>query len=553
VVSEHLHNSLDSKICLECNRQFTGIVSACPHDGTPLVGVVKDPLVGTTLAGNYEILEFLGQGGMGVVYKARHALMDRIVAIKMLQAALISDSMSVKRFQQESKAASRISHPNVISVYDFGISPTGQPYIVMDFLAGTSLSSIIKTDGQVSVERTIKILAPACDGLHHAHRQGVIHRDLKPSNIVLIEFNGEKDFVKVVDFGVAKITGSTESQRLTQFGEVCGSPVYMSPEQCRGEDLDRRSDIYSMGCVIYETLTGQLPILGKSMVETMSRHVTEMPRSFSEARPDLYIPERLEQVVFKALAKSREDRHQSMEELAQDLDHAIPRPGRSQVLRTVPLTPLKEPEPVKKPFYKSNVFRVASTAGLVVVSTFAIIGWAMGMHSLFGRPQHVAVYPIKAPLSIPATVAPPQATTPAAPPQTTTASQASVPAAPPQVTAPVQATPLVQATPSVQATTPAQVTAPAQASLPVTAPASETTALPAVSEQTAKVTTPKASQPKLASRGQDGSRYARPHHAPTEVVHRRAYSTTYYESSHESSGRNEADRWRGLQALKSRY
>jgi len=328
---------LNEKVCLECNRQFTGIVAACPHDGTLLVNVVQDPLLGTTLAGNYEIQEVIGHGGMGVVYKARHALMDRIVAIKMLQAQLISDSMSVKRFQQESQSASRISHPNVITVYDFGISPNGQPFIVMDYLQGISLADVIKEEGQIGVERSIKILAQACDALDHAHKMGVIHRDVKPTNFVLINYDEEKDFVKVVDFGVAKLMNATpDGQRLTQAGEVCGSPVYMSPEQCTGGELDQRSDIYSMGIVVYETLTGKLPILGKTMVDTMSKHISEMPPTFQQARPDLYIPERLEQVVFKALAKDPNDRHQTMDELRIELENAIPRPGKSQVLRSAP-------------------------------------------------------------------------------------------------------------------------------------------------------------------------------------------------------------------------
>lgn len=264
--------------------------------------------------------------------------MDRLVAIKMLKAQLISDTMSVKRFHTESKAASRINHPHVVTVHEFGISPSGQPFIVMDFLEGTSLAQVIKDDGQVGVERTVRILMQACDALNHAHRHGVVHRDLKPSNIVLIDYDGQKDFVKVVDFGVAKlITGAGQDlQRLTQAGEVCGSPVYMSPEQCQGEELDPRSDIYSMGVVMYESLTGQLPFFGQTMVETMSKHITELAPPFTEARPDLYIPERLEAVVFKALSKSREDRHGSMAQLKQELELAIPKPGRSQVLRSVP-------------------------------------------------------------------------------------------------------------------------------------------------------------------------------------------------------------------------
>jgi serine/threonine-protein kinase len=289
------------------------------------------------LAGNYEILEVLGQGGMGVVYRGKHSLMERIVAIKMLLSQLISDTNSVKRFQQESKAAARLKHPHIIDVYDFGISPAGQPYIVMEFLEGTPLSDLIKKEGQIGVERSIKLIAQACDALDHAHKQGVVHRDLKPSNIVLTQYDEEKDYVKVVDFGVAKLIevgNNNEGQRLTQAGEVCGSPVYMSPEQCMGQDLDARSDIYSMGIVLYETLTGKLPILGKTMVDTMSKHISEPPVPFNEARPDLYIPERLEWVVLKAMAKDPAQRHQTMEEFKLDLDLAIPRPGRSTVLRT---------------------------------------------------------------------------------------------------------------------------------------------------------------------------------------------------------------------------
>lgn len=335
----HIHEDLDRKVCLECNRQFTGIVAACPHDNSMLVPVAQDPLIGTRLAGKYDIESVLGTGGMGVVYKGRQDVMDRIVAIKMLQAHHLNDSMSVKRFQQESKATCRLNHPHIITVYDFGISPTGQPYIVMDYLEGKPLSDIIKDEGHVGVDRSLKIVRQASEALGHAHKQGVIHRDLKPSNIVLIDREGDKDFVKVVDFGVAKLMeeGSTEGQKLTQMGEVCGSPVYMSPEQCQGLPLDKRSDIYSMGVVLYETLTNRLPILGKTMVETMSKHINDMPPTFQEARPDLYIPERVEQVIFRALAKAPEDRQQSMEQLATELEMAVPKPGRSQVLRTVDL------------------------------------------------------------------------------------------------------------------------------------------------------------------------------------------------------------------------
>jgi serine/threonine protein kinase len=354
-------------------------VAACPHDGTLLVKLQQDSLIGTVLDNSYEVISIIGHGGMGVVYKARHTLMDRIVAIKMLKSTLISDSMSVKRFQQEVKASARIDHPHAITVYNFGISPEGLPYIVMDFLQGNSLAEVIKAEGHVEVDRGVKIITQACEALAHAHKQGVVHRDLKPSNIVLTEYDEDPDFVKVVDFGVAKLMGGTAegAQRLTQTGEVCGSPVYMSPEQCMGQELDLRSDIYSMGILIYETLTGKLPLIGRTMVDTMSKHVSEMPPSFSKIRPDLYIPERIEQVVMKAMAKDPADRHQNMDELREDLENAIPKPGRSSSLRHSQMSSSRDSltgpsllEPKKLPLPAI----IAASVGGVIVIALAIFG-----------------------------------------------------------------------------------------------------------------------------------------------------------------------------------
>ncbi len=334
VVTNDINGS--NKVCLECNRQFTGIISACPHDGTALVDLVKDPMLGQVLANNYEILSIIGHGGMGIVYKDKHLLMDRYVAIKMLHASSVTNAINYKRLQQEGKATSRLNHPNVITVYDFDIAPTGQPYIVMDFLSGIGLSDIIKKNGHISVERTLNIIMQCCDGLSHAHKQGVVHRDLKPTNIMLLDNDDGEDKVKIVDFGVAKIVNesSEESQRLTKVGEICGSPVYMSPEQCQGLELDRRSDIYSLGIVLFESLTGELPFFGKTTMETMSMHLNMPPPKLSEIRPDLYIPERIEHVIGRALAKNKEDRYQNMDEFKMALETSIPRPSRSSILRT---------------------------------------------------------------------------------------------------------------------------------------------------------------------------------------------------------------------------
>lgn len=282
----------------------------------------KDELIGQILNDRYKVVEEVGRGGMSAVYKGIHELMDRTVAIKVLLPQLVSDQISIKRFQQEAQAASHLQHPNVITVYDYGFVASGQPYLVMDFLEGESLSDIIKRDKQCQVKRMIPIFIQACEALEHAHQKGVIHRDLKSSNIMLIDFEGKKDFVKVVDFGIAKLMPSSgkQSQNLTQTGEVFGSPIYMSPEQCMAQSLDARSDIYSMGAMMYESLTGQPPLMGNSIIDTMQMHMSTPPKPFSEARPDISIPEALERVVLKALAKKPEQRYQSMQELRDALE-----------------------------------------------------------------------------------------------------------------------------------------------------------------------------------------------------------------------------------------
>lgn len=279
-----------------------------------------DPLLGTVFADRYRILEVLGRGGMGVVYKARHELMDRLVAIKMMLPQLVSDDVSLARFQREARAASKINHPNIIAIHDFGLTnDNGVAYLVMDYIEGHTLATAIEKDGQLGVTRATRIFLQVCDALQHAHKLGVVHRDLKPGNIMLVCHDDNEDFVKVVDFGVAKLTEGDSDQRLTGTGEIFGSPVYMSPEQCSGDPLDARSDIYALGCVLYETLTGKPPCVGRTPIETITKHISVVPPTFSEARPDLYIPEWIERVVFKALSKDASKRQQSMQEFFDEL------------------------------------------------------------------------------------------------------------------------------------------------------------------------------------------------------------------------------------------
>lgn len=326
---EDLKESEPVKLCLRCNQTYTGRV-ICPKDGNILspLGTQIDPFVGTLLADKYKIISVCGRGGMGLVYKARQQLIDRIVAIKMLKADLLGDEQSVRRFQLEAKAASRLQHPNVVTVHDFGVvESTAQPYLVMDYIEGESLAEIIKRDGRLNVRRAVPIFVQTCSALEHAHRQHVVHRDVKPSNIVLVKTEDTDDFVKVVDFGIAKLTSlsGTESMHLTKTGEVFGSPIYMSPEQCQGLALDARSDIYSLGATMYESLVGFPPLVGKTLVDTMHKHINETPPSLRATWPELCVPEGIERVIMKALEKDKELRYDSMLEMKEALEFAFKR------------------------------------------------------------------------------------------------------------------------------------------------------------------------------------------------------------------------------------
>jgi len=281
-------------------------------------------LIGTVVAHKYKLIESLGSGGMGVVFKAQHILMNKTVALKMLHPHLIVSDHCLIRFQQEAKAASHINHPNIISVFDFGTSESGQPFIVMDYIGGRSLEDLLKVEGALDPERCLRIFIQVADALAEAHKSGVIHRDLKPSNVMLVPDGTSSESVRIVDFGIAKILNSDANDQLTKTGEIFGSPCYMSPEQCRGSVLDERSDIYSLGCVLYEALTGKAPFHGETIFETMYFHLNKLPAPLSMP-PGLgqRYRNRLEPIIFKSLEKSREQRIQSMAQLSSGLRSAF--------------------------------------------------------------------------------------------------------------------------------------------------------------------------------------------------------------------------------------
>ncbi len=283
----------------------------------------RDLLVGQTLAGQYYILSVLGYGGMSVVYKAKWLKKQRVVAVKTLRLQSLSDERTVMRFKREAELLSHLNHPRIVQVSFYGTTMRGQPYFVMDYLIGENLAHAFKSEGAMRPERMRHIFSQVCGAVHHAHRCGVIHRDLKPGNVMLLNQEGQKDFVKVVDFGIARF--EEEEKRLTRMGEVWGSPVYMSPEQCMGGNLDARSDIYSLGVVMYEALTGRVPHLGKNYVETMTMQIMSFPKPFNEVCPGRAFPAGLEEVVRRALEKEPDKRYQSMAELRADLERSVPR------------------------------------------------------------------------------------------------------------------------------------------------------------------------------------------------------------------------------------
>lgn len=261
----------------------------------------------------------LGRGGMSVVYKARHKFLNRYVALKILSSELMADVTNAKRFREEAASASSVKHPNVIEVFDFGLGASGEAFLVMDFLEGESLSELIETVGAIDVVRALNIFSQVCEGLAELHRHGIIHRDIKPDNIMLIDRDGA-EHVCLIDLGIAlALRPYPTSSRLTNEGIVVGSPCYVSPEQARGEDIDCRSDIYSLGCTMYEAISGELPFHSEKAEQTMMQHITELPMPIGQRAPRLGVSRFLDNIVLKCLEKNPANRFQSMDELNAEL------------------------------------------------------------------------------------------------------------------------------------------------------------------------------------------------------------------------------------------
>jgi len=315
------------RTCPQCNEQCDETHKFCPACGFPIAKVAmstEDALIGRTLPGGYVILELVGIGGMGRVYRAEQTNLGRTVAVKIIHPHLVGEENAAARFITEARAASRLNHPNSVAVIDFGKTSDGQLYLVMEFLRGSDLARVAYEEGPLAFRRVVNVLQQTLAALSEAHALGIIHRDLKPENVILEPTRAGGDFVKVVDFGLAKMREVEVSKpSITSPGIVCGTPEYMSPEQGRGDPLDGLSDLYSVGVVMYQLLTGKLPFEGESPTQVVLMHLTQAPKDPREAAPERRIPDPIAEVCLRALEKDARDRFADADAFSEALGRAL--------------------------------------------------------------------------------------------------------------------------------------------------------------------------------------------------------------------------------------
>ena len=322
--------------CPTCGRAFADEIQECPDDGTPLRAdstvagnIPVDSLIGRTLDEKYRLDERLGTGGMGTVYRATHLLIDRPVAIKLLNPRFVEDEAAQARFRREARAAGRLQHGNAVAVTDFGRTSDGYVYIVMELLEGRTLRDVLAREAPLDTARAVSIMLQIAAAVAAAHEAGIIHRDLKPANIFIVQRKDAPPFVKVLDFGIAKLAADTidddDPKTLTAVGVMIGTPKYMSPEQCDGGPLTPASDVYSLGIILYEMLTGTTPFTGTSPLAIALKHSREEPRPPREWV--VTIPPALEKLVLKALEKRPLNRPQNAAEFRRELYETAERLG----------------------------------------------------------------------------------------------------------------------------------------------------------------------------------------------------------------------------------
>ncbi len=330
---------MSSKICPVCKNQFQGGEVFCPNDGGRLVNASQmaaassersdpgDPLIGIEVD-RYRIIRRIGEGGMGIVYEAEHIVIEKKVALKVLRDDFSNRPEVVERFKQEAKAASRIGNEHIVDISDFGVTPHGASYFVMEMLDGDDLANILSAEGTLALTRAADILAQCCRALAAAHAKGIVHRDMKPENVFLTARDGRPDFVKIVDFGIAKMsdieTTGAPGRKLTKTGMIFGTPEYMSPEQAAGKaELDHRVDIYALGVIFYELLTGRVPFVGDTFMGVLTQHMFEVPPPLTVTNPNVKVSPSIEAFIGRALSKDPNERFQSCDDMYAALEDAM--------------------------------------------------------------------------------------------------------------------------------------------------------------------------------------------------------------------------------------
>jgi len=348
VTCPHCHTALtaNARFCPACGKATVPTETAAgPMPGAP-------DLVGRVIAGRYRIDKKLGEGGMGAVYRGEQMSLRRAVAVKLLKPELGANEMILRRFNAEAHLVAQLSHPNIVGIYDFGQDVDGSLFIAMEYIDGRSLREAIQKEGPFSPARTLTIAAQVAASLVEAHARSIIHRDLKPDNVMLQERGKQRDIVRVLDFGIAKLRDDSRGThaQMTQAGDMLGTPQYMSPEQIRGEPIDGRADIYSLGCMIYEMVTGRMAYEAPTIMAMLSKHLLEQAVPPSQRRPDLAIPAAIDQLVMRAMAKDPAARPPTMEAFAETIGailQTLPaESNRSGMLpQGVPMAPAVTPPP----------------------------------------------------------------------------------------------------------------------------------------------------------------------------------------------------------------
>ena len=307
-------NAEDARFCGTCGHTLASTEASNPKLATAQFGVTPS-LIGREIAGRYRMQALLGEGGMGAVYKAEQISLKRTVAVKLLRPEVAGAQMLLRRFNAEAEAVAKLSHPNTVNIYDFGQDSDGTLFIAMEYIEGQSLRNVIHQEAPLPLKRALSIAAQVAASLTDAHGHSIVHRDLKPDNVMIQARGRQRDVVRVLDFGIAKLRDENRQSQMamTQAGDMLGTPQYMSPEQIRGETIDGRTDIYSLGGMLYEMVTGRLPFEAPTVMALLSKHLLETIMPPSQRRPDLNIPPAIDNLILGAMAKNAADRPATME------------------------------------------------------------------------------------------------------------------------------------------------------------------------------------------------------------------------------------------------